>query len=99
MAFSQEFLEGRNIHLVAKLAKTREALLREGLLFAAVHHKIFVLIPQIVAAIERIKEDVYGSCHDCGIEIAEARLLHHPHVERCVHCQDIAEKVSRSSRA
>lgn len=87
MPFSKEFLADRGRHLAAKLIATRQALQREGLHLAANEYKIKVLIPQIIAAHERIAEETYGYCIDCSNEIPEARLLKHPHVERCVSCQ------------
>lgn len=85
--FSREFLADRRRHLVAKLAKTREALHREGLLTAAINYKVRVLIPQIITAIERCDDGVYGFCTECAEAIQKERLLRHPHVERCVRCQ------------
>lgn len=92
MPFSQAFLADRSRHLAAKLIATKQALQREGLHLAASEYKIKVLIPQIIAAHERIAEETYGYCFDCSNEIPEERLLKHPHVERCVPCQTESEK-------
>ncbi|MFZ2832138.1 MAG: TraR/DksA family transcriptional regulator [Minisyncoccia bacterium] len=95
MPFSKEFIfgkRGRKEHLAAKLIATRNALHREGLLLVTNEYKIKVLIPQILAATERIEDGTYGYCLCCGSEIDEERLLKHPHVERCVPCQNEVEK-------
>lgn len=92
MNFTQEFLLDRGRHLVAKLEKTREALLREGLLDAARGYKIHVLIPQIIEAQKRLDDGTYGVCIDCTEPIEKGRLLKHPQVARCVDCQSLAEK-------
>ena len=95
MAFSREFLEDRRRHLVAKLAVTREATKRTGILSAAKRYKETVHIPQIIAARERIDNGSYGYCIDCKEAIPEERLFRHPHVERCVPCQKIYEEKER----
>lgn len=97
MGFSQEFLLGRKRHLVAKLEVTREATEREDLplLPAAKKYKENEHIPQIIAAIKRIDAGSYGICFDCQEEIPTERLLRHPHVERCVPCQEIHDTERR----
>lgn len=92
MAFTETFLADRGRHLAAKLIATRQALQRDGMLPAAKKYKTTVHIPEIIAAHERIAEGTYGYCFDCSNEIPEARLLKHPHVERCVPCQAEVEK-------
>ncbi|MHB1118396.1 MAG: TraR/DksA family transcriptional regulator [Minisyncoccota bacterium] len=91
MILSQKFLEGRKRHLVAKLTKTEKATQRVVILPEAKLYKETVLIPQIIAAMKRIDDGTYGYCSDCGELIPEARLLRHPHVKRCVPCQNDAE--------
>ena len=41
---------------------------------------------QILAALERIKDDEYGFCTVCGIEIVEARLDLLPYTPTCAKC-------------
>ena len=41
---------------------------------------------RIKAAMERINEDEYGYCAECGDEIAERRLEIDPMAERCIKC-------------
>lgn len=90
--FTLEFLTDRGNHLAAKLQKTKEALYRDGLLNAARLYKLEVLIPQIIAAQNRLIEGTYGYCTDCDEEIQKERLLKHPHVARCVECQGKQER-------
>lgn len=99
MAFSQEFLADRRRHLAAKLEVTIEATEREELplLPAALRYKEDEHIPQIISAIKRIDLGTYGTCFDCEDEIPKERLLRHPHVERCVPCQNIYEAKERKA--
>lgn len=101
MAMSQAFLGDRRRHLVAKLKVTRDATGREGLplLPAAKRYKVEEHIPQIIAAIARIDNGTYGYCIDCEDEILEDRLLHHPHVLRCVPCQKVYESETERRNA
>lgn len=48
-------------------------------------------VQQLDEAIERMDQGAYGTCVDCGGEIAEARLEVRPLSVRCVRC---AEAVS-----
>lgn len=41
----------------------------------------------VEAALERIKNGVYGSCVDCGDDIAQDRLEAYPTAKRCITCQ------------
>ena len=47
----------------------------------------------IESAFQRIKNDEYGVCVDCGQEIAFTRLHVYPTAKRCVHCQERREKL------
>lgn len=42
---------------------------------------------QINQIITQIENGQYGLCHDCGQNIAPARLAFIPLAERCIHCQ------------
>lgn len=46
----------------------------------------------INAALRRMDEGEYGTCMDCGNEIAAARLEINPAAERCIDCQAKYEK-------
>lgn len=50
------------------------------------------ILDLIEEAIERLKDDDFGKCVDCGEEIPEQRLLAKPHALFCVKCKNIREK-------
>ncbi len=54
--------------------------------------KNFDAINQIEGALERIENDQYGICVECGEEIPEKRLELLPYAERCVECKERLEK-------
>lgn len=86
-SFDAAFLAARQAHLVNKLAYTELALNRVGMPTKYREYKEEVLIPQITAALMRIKQGTYGICRDCDEEIERERLIRHPQVCRCVGCQ------------
>ncbi len=45
----------------------------------------------IDAALERIQAGNYGTCTDCGVIIAPARLNAYPTAKRCIDCQALVE--------
>lgn len=45
----------------------------------------------IMAALERIEEETYGTCVDCGGEIGAKRLKAIPEARRCIECAEQAE--------
>lgn len=49
-------------------------------------------IRDIEAARARIKEGGFGTCDDCGVEIAVERLLAYPTAQRCILCQEQHER-------
>lgn len=49
-------------------------------------------LQNIDAALTRIADGSYGSCADCGEEIAEARLKAYPMATRCLPCQEAYER-------
>ncbi|MDX1570297.1 MAG: TraR/DksA family transcriptional regulator [Xanthomonadales bacterium] len=49
-------------------------------------------LKRIDAALERIDEDDYGLCVECGDEIAAARLMHDPSVALCIDCAEQQER-------
>lgn len=44
-------------------------------------------IQDVEAALERIKNGIYGSCVDCNDSIALERLDAYPTAKRCINCQ------------
>jgi DnaK suppressor protein len=53
-------------------------------------------VNRITAALERLDEGEYGTCVECGENIAPARLRAMPEVMTCVRCQDRLERMSRN---
>ena len=44
-------------------------------------------IRDVEAALERIKNGIYGTCADCNDSIALDRLNAYPTAKRCINCQ------------
>jgi DnaK suppressor protein len=51
---------------------------------------------RIDGALIRLREGTFGSCVDCGQDIALARLNAEPTATRCVNCQELYEKTHAS---
>lgn len=49
-------------------------------------------LSEIEDALERLKENVYGTCEECGEPIAEDRLRALPSTRVCVECQSKMER-------
>ena len=47
------------------------------------------------AALDRLNDGEYGTCVECGEDIAPARLRALPEVQTCVRCQDRLERLGR----
>lgn len=58
--------------------------------FAIGEHEA-VELSAIDAALARIEAGTYGTCIDCGVDIAAARLHASPEVARCIPCQEKVE--------
>jgi RNA polymerase-binding transcription factor DksA len=41
----------------------------------------------IIAALKRMDEGIYGICPDCGEEISEDRLIALPYAKSCIKCR------------
>ena len=52
-------------------------------------------VNRLVAALDRLNGGEYGTCTECGEEIAPARLSAMPEVTTCVRCQDRLERYGR----
>ncbi len=48
-------------------------------------------LARIDAALERMREESYGACVDCGDPIEERRLIALPTAVRCTSCQEARE--------
>jgi len=46
---------------------------------------------QIAGALQRIEENEYGYCNECGEEIAAARLAINPTTQLCIQCASAKE--------
>ena len=53
---------------------------------------------QIDDAIDRIEENTYGLCEECGIKIPKARLKVLPFAKFCVECQEKNEREEKYTR-
>ena len=54
------------------------------------------LLDKIDEALERIKEDEYGICAECGEDIAEKRLEARPVAKFCIGCKKKQEQQEKS---
>lgn len=55
-------------------------------------------LKQIDDALDRIEEETYGLCEDCGVKIPKQRLKVMPFARFCVDCQEKSEREERYSR-
>lgn len=51
-----------------------------------------MILTQIEEALERIEDEEYGSCLNCGKEIAPKRLEAIPWARYCIECQALVEQ-------
>ena len=54
------------------------------------------LLSKITEAIERIDEESYGVCDECGEEIGEARLEARPVTTMCIECKTKQEDFEKA---
>lgn len=66
--------------------------------FALMEMKAQTLI-RIDEALQRVDQGTYGTCDECGEEIAEARLSAVPFALLCRDCQEREETVAAEERA
>jgi DnaK suppressor protein len=66
--------------------------------FALMEMKAQTLI-RIDEALQRVDQGTYGTCDDCGQEIAEARLKAVPFALMCLECQEREETLAAEERA
>lgn len=52
---------------------------------------VYDRLRRIDKAIERLRENTYGSCAECGQQIAPKRLMADPAITLCIVCQEAAE--------
>jgi DnaK suppressor protein len=51
-----------------------------------------VLLRQVKAALQRIRDGSFGTCIDCEWEISPKRLAAVPWASRCIQCQEAADR-------
>jgi DnaK suppressor protein len=66
--------------------------------FALMEMKAQTLI-RIDEALQRVDQGTYGTCDECGQEIAEARLKAVPFALLCLECQEREETLAAEERA
>ncbi len=66
---------------------------REKAFFFATQEGRFLY--HIEQALERIENNTYGYCHECGEEIGRERLEAVPHARLCISCKSKEEKTKR----
>ena len=55
-------------------------------------------LKQIDDAIDRIEENTYGFCEECGVKIPRARLKVVPFAKYCVECKEVIEREEKYTR-
>jgi len=55
-------------------------------------------LKQIDDALDRIEENTYGLCEECGVKIPRARLKVVPFAKHCVECKEAIEREERYTR-
>lgn len=70
--------------LVGRLSRM-DALQHQAMAVAA-NQRRSVEIQQLKLALQRIKDDEFGYCEDCGEDIAQERLKINPTTTRCISC-------------
>ena len=55
-------------------------------------------VMELICALKRIDEGVYGICEDCGKPISEKRLLVAPATTQCIECKAESEKRERAEK-
>jgi DnaK suppressor protein len=55
------------------------------------------LLRQVKAALQRVQEGNFGTCIDCDSAISPKRLAAVPWAQRCIECQDAADRAAREN--
>lgn len=55
-------------------------------------------LKQIEDALDRIEENLYGLCEECGVKIPKARLKVVPFAKYCVECKEVIEREEKYTR-
>jgi len=60
-------------------------------------HRESALARQVKAALQRIRDGSYGVCVDCDSAISPKRLAAVPWAQRCIKCQEAADRSEQES--
>jgi RNA polymerase-binding transcription factor DksA len=52
------------------------------------------LLGEVLAALDRINTETFGTCEDCGRQIPQARLDAVPYARQCIRCARAAKPVA-----
>jgi DnaK suppressor protein len=78
-------------HAGADFGEIAETDMRDDIEFALLEMKAETL-NKVHEALVRLEHGRYGYCHECGDEIAEARLRALPFAVRCTPCESMRER-------
>lgn len=53
------------------------------------------LIQKILKALQKVEDNTYGTCEECGDEISEERLTVRPEATLCIKCKEEQEKLEK----
>lgn len=77
--------------------ESSEAEIQDVIEFALLQMKAETL-RKIDEALERLGDETYGCCYECGEEIAEQRLRALPFAVRCRDCEEVREAGRKRER-
>ncbi len=84
-------------HEVLDQGETSEADIQEDIEFALIQMKAETL-NKVNEALARLEDGRYGTCFECGDEIAEQRLRALPFAVRCKDCEEAREVAQQRER-
>lgn len=102
----QELMEARHRELCEELARKRAQLaiesggdmldrmrsFTERELAVRTVNRLTRLLAEVDLALERIRDDTYGTCRACGRPIGARRLTAVPWCSLCIECQEAADR-------
>jgi len=91
-------IDSFNERQVIDQGETSELDIQGELEFALIQMKAETL-NKIDAALRRLDEGTYGTCFECGSEIAATRLRALPFAVRCKDCEEIRELAEQRERS
>ena len=90
--------DGNKDRDVLDQGESSEVDIQEDIEFALIQMKSETL-NKINEALNRLEEETYGNCFECGEEIAHARLRALPFAVRCKDCEEARETAEQRERA